>query len=117
MKELPVSILPQGTRIVTRVQVKTDRERSHKPVGAVAEIVVAPTDHLHSYRVRFAEGGELLARRTPGTRGLARSAGADPAAGRLGVAVTLRSALVSRQYAPFVISYTRYNAIEKRMKS
>jgi len=56
-------VIALGTRTVTRIEVKTDLARSHKPVGAVAEIVVVPTDHLHSYRVRFADGAEAMLRR------------------------------------------------------
>lgn len=52
-----------GTRIVTRVEVKSDLARANKPVGAVAEVVLLPTDHLHSYRVRFADGAEAMLRR------------------------------------------------------
>lgn len=40
----PNLVLPVGTRIVTRVEVKTDAARALRPVGAVAEIVVIPAD-------------------------------------------------------------------------
>jgi hypothetical protein len=59
----PNLILPVGTRIVTRVEVKTDAARALRPVGAVAEIVAVPTDALHSYRVRFPDGAEASVRR------------------------------------------------------
>jgi hypothetical protein len=59
----PHLILPVGTRIVTRVEVKTDAARTLRPVGAVAEIIVVPTDALHSYRVRFPDGAEASIRR------------------------------------------------------
>jgi hypothetical protein len=45
---------------VTRVEVKTDAARALRPVGAVAEIVVAPADALHSYRVRFLFAKDVL---------------------------------------------------------
>jgi hypothetical protein len=59
----PNLILPVGTRIVTRVEVKTDAARALRPVGAVAEIVEVPADALHSYRVRFPDGAEASIRR------------------------------------------------------
>jgi hypothetical protein len=59
----PNLIVPVGTRIVTRVEVKTDAGRALRPVGAVAEIVAVPTDALHSYRVRFPDGAEASVRR------------------------------------------------------
>jgi uncharacterized protein len=59
----PNLVLPVGTRIVTRVEVKTDAARALRPVGAVAEIVAVPTDALHSYRVRFPDGAEASVRR------------------------------------------------------
>src|SRR5438477_1731130 len=59
----PNLVLPVGTRIVTRVEVKTDAARALRPVGAVAEIIAAPADALHSYRVRFPDGAEAPIRR------------------------------------------------------
>jgi hypothetical protein len=59
----PNLVLPVGTRIVTRVEVKTDAARAQRTVGAVAEIVAAPIDALHSYRVRFPDGAEASIRR------------------------------------------------------
>jgi uncharacterized protein len=59
----PQLILPVGTRIVTRSEVRADTERPHRPVGSVAEIIAVPVDTLHSYRVRFADGGEASLRR------------------------------------------------------
>jgi PNKP adenylyltransferase domain, ligase domain len=38
-------------------------ERAHRPVGFVAEIIGVPVDALHSYRVRFSNGGEVSLRR------------------------------------------------------
>jgi len=59
----PQLILPVGTRIVTRSEVRADTERPHRPVGSVAEIIGVPVDALHSYRVRFADGSEASLRR------------------------------------------------------
>lgn len=59
----PNLVLPVGTRIVTRVEVKTDAARALRPVGAVAEIIAVPADALHSYRVRFPDGAEASLRR------------------------------------------------------
>ena len=59
----PNLVLPVGTRIVTRVEVKTDAARALRLVGAVAEIVAVPADALHSYRVRFPDGAEASIRR------------------------------------------------------
>jgi predicted nucleotidyltransferase len=59
----PNLVLPVGTRIVTRVEAKTDAARAQRPVGAVAEIIAVPPDEFHSYRVRFADGAEASLRR------------------------------------------------------
>jgi hypothetical protein len=59
----PNLVLPVGTRVVTRGEVKTDAERAQRMVGAVGEIVAAPVDALHSYRVRFPDGAEASIRR------------------------------------------------------
>ena len=59
----PNLVLPVGTRVVTRVEAKTDAARALRPVGAVAEIVAIPIDALHSYRVRFPDGAEASLRR------------------------------------------------------
>jgi hypothetical protein len=56
-------VVPLGTRIVTRAEVRVDRERAHRMVGSVAEIVGLPADALHRYRVRFADGAEASLRR------------------------------------------------------
>jgi len=59
----PQLVLPVGTRVVTRVEVRVATERAHRPVGSVAEIVAVPADALHRYRLRFADGGEASLRR------------------------------------------------------
>jgi predicted nucleotidyltransferase len=60
---LPALVLPTGTRVVTRVEIRADAERAHRPVGSVAEIVGLPADALHRYRIRFADGAEASVRR------------------------------------------------------
>ena len=59
----PNLVLPVGTRVVTRIELKTDAARALRPVGAVAEIIAVPVDALHSYRVRFPDGAEASVRR------------------------------------------------------
>jgi predicted nucleotidyltransferase len=56
-------ILPTGTQVVTRVEIKDAAGRILAPRGAVGEVVKAPDDGSHSYRVRFASGVEAALRR------------------------------------------------------
>lgn len=49
-------ILPAGTQVVTRTPAR--RAGRDVPAGAVGEIVAAPADATHAYRVRFADGTE-----------------------------------------------------------
>lgn len=63
MAPAPTLVLPLGTRVVTRVEVRARSERGHRPVGAVAEIVGLPADALHRYEVRFADGAVARVRR------------------------------------------------------
>jgi predicted nucleotidyltransferase len=51
-------ILPVGTQVVARVEVRGGSGRVMHPKGAVGMIVVSPADHLHNYRVRFPDGFE-----------------------------------------------------------
>src|SRR4051812_14369919 len=56
-------ILPVGTQVVARVEVKgTDGKPVH-PRGAVGVVIQAPADYWHSYRVRFPDGFEASFRR------------------------------------------------------
>ena len=57
-------ILPPGTQVVTRVAVTAEDGQVQQPQGAVGVIVKSPTDHVHSYRVRFPDGSETAMRRT-----------------------------------------------------
>jgi uncharacterized protein len=56
-------ILPAGTQVVTRVEIKDAAGQTLAPRGAVGEIVKAPDDGSHSYRVRFVNGVEAALRR------------------------------------------------------
>lgn len=53
-----VLIVPIGTQIVTRIACRALNSRHDYPPGAVGVIVESPTDHTHSYRVRFPDGQE-----------------------------------------------------------
>jgi len=56
-------ILSAGTQVVTRVEIKDAAGHILAPRGAVGEIVKAPDDGSHSYRVRFVNGVEAALRR------------------------------------------------------
>ncbi len=60
----PNMILPPGTQVVTRVAVKVAGHELWQPEGAVAVITKSPADHVHAYRVRFADGSETPLQRT-----------------------------------------------------
>jgi uncharacterized protein len=51
-------IVPLGTQIVSRIEIKTATGETLCPIGAVGVIIKAPTDHSHSYRVQFTNGVE-----------------------------------------------------------
>lgn len=59
----PNMILPAGTQVVTRAAIVPIGGGDARHAGDVAEIVAAPTDHTHAYRLRFADGVEVMARR------------------------------------------------------
>jgi len=56
-------ILPTGTQVVTRVEIKDASGQVLCPLGAVGEIIKAPDDGSHSYRVRFVNGVEAALHR------------------------------------------------------
>src|SRR5262245_33618852 len=56
-------ILPTGTQVVTRVEIKDAAGQVLCPRGAVGEIIKAPDDGSHTYRVRFVNGVEAALRR------------------------------------------------------
>lgn len=62
MKNLHL-ILPVGTQVVTRRAVATGAGVPICPAGAVGEVVGAPADYSHAYRVRLPDGVEVSLRR------------------------------------------------------
>ena len=56
-------IIPSGTQVVTRVELRDAAGVLLRPRGAVGVVVAAPADASHAYRVRFADGGEAALRR------------------------------------------------------
>jgi predicted nucleotidyltransferase len=56
-------ILPAGTQVVTRIEIKDTAGYVLAPRGAVGEIVKAPDDGSHSYRVRFTNNVEAALHR------------------------------------------------------
>lgn len=56
-------ILPTGTQVVTRVEIKNSAGEILCPRGAVGEIIKSPDDGTHSYRVRFLNGVEAALQR------------------------------------------------------
>src|SRR5437870_2895065 len=52
-------ILPVGTRVVTRREVRSAAGEVLCPVGAMGIVVKAPVDSSHSYRVRLPSGAEV----------------------------------------------------------
>lgn len=55
----PHLILPAGTQVVSRIEVRDARGAVLCPAGAVGVIVRAPADGTHSYRVRLPDGREV----------------------------------------------------------
>jgi uncharacterized protein len=56
-------ILPVGTQVVTRVEVKTAAGKVACLCGAVGEIVRAPTDNSHTYQIQLPTGVQVNLRR------------------------------------------------------
>jgi uncharacterized protein len=56
-------IIPLGTQIVSRVEIKSVLSESLCPIGAVGVITKAPTDNSHAYRVQFTNGVEAALHR------------------------------------------------------
>jgi predicted nucleotidyltransferase len=56
-------IIPVGTQVVVRRAVTTGAGTPVCPAGAVGEVVAAPTDRSHAYRVRLPDGAEVSLRR------------------------------------------------------
>ncbi|HKH45876.1 MAG TPA: nucleotidyltransferase domain-containing protein [Thermoanaerobaculia bacterium] len=59
----PHLILPIGTQVVSRVELRDSRGNVICPAGAVGEVIQAPLDGTHSYRVRLPDGREVAFQR------------------------------------------------------
>lgn len=62
-KARPSLIVPVGTQVIVRVAVRVAGGGGVQPRGAAGEIIAAPADAAHSYRVRFPDGSEASLRR------------------------------------------------------
>jgi predicted nucleotidyltransferase len=60
----PELMLPTGTQVVTRVDLRDGAGNVVRPRGTVGVIVESPADARHAYRVRFADGAEASLRRS-----------------------------------------------------
>jgi uncharacterized protein len=56
-------ILPVGTAVVMRAEVRSKSGELVVPAGAVGVVISAPLDPQHQYRIRFTGGEEVSARR------------------------------------------------------
>lgn len=56
---VPEWILPVGTHVVIRTEIRNGRGETLCPAGAVGKIVRAPVDGTHAYRILFPDGREL----------------------------------------------------------
>ncbi len=59
----PNLIFPVGTQVVTLVDVSGAGGSAPHPRGTVGVVVKSPTDHEHSYRVRFPDGRDAALKR------------------------------------------------------
>jgi len=59
----PHLIIPAGTQVVSRVELRDTAGEVTCPVGAAGVVVRAPEDATHSYRVRLPDGREVSLRR------------------------------------------------------
>ncbi len=59
----PPPVLPVGTQVVSRAEVRGADGRPVHPGGSVGVVVQAPSDYWHSYRVRFLDGFEAALKR------------------------------------------------------
>lgn len=101
----PNLLLPVGTHVLTRREVRTGAGMPIAPAGAAGEIVAAPADARHAYRVRFPDGREASLRRDeltlrrPDARDALAAAGDDLLRGHdLFRHVVLRVVVGSRAY-------------------
>jgi predicted nucleotidyltransferase len=51
-------LLPTGTQVVSRVEIRGAHGRAIHPAGVVGIVTASPADHLHTYTVRFPDGFE-----------------------------------------------------------
>jgi predicted nucleotidyltransferase len=56
-------MIPVGTQVVSRVEIKGADGKPVHPEGVVGVIISSPIDHEHAYRVRFPDGAEAYLRR------------------------------------------------------
>jgi len=56
-------ILPIGTQVVSRTEIRWADGRALHPAGVVGVITSSPVDHQHAYRVRFPDGFEAALKR------------------------------------------------------
>jgi uncharacterized protein len=56
-------ILPVGTQVVTRVEIKGKDGKPMRPKGTVGRITKAPVDQLHTYAIQLPDGTEVRMRR------------------------------------------------------
>ena len=59
----PNLIIPAGTQIVSRIEIKGNDDRLLCMAGSVGVIVKSPTDNSHAYRVRLPNDAEITLRR------------------------------------------------------
>ena len=53
-------IIPVGTQVVTRVEVRDVGGKRMFPIGATGVVVQSPADAMHAYRVKFPDGYEAM---------------------------------------------------------
>ena len=61
--EKPVLIVPFGTQIVLREELKVLNENRFQPKGTVGVISSLPSDAFHAYKIKFPDGSEAMANR------------------------------------------------------
>lgn len=52
----PNLILPEGTQVVTLIEIRDHSGQATRSIGAVGKIVKSPTDNTHSYVIQFPDG-------------------------------------------------------------
>ena len=59
----PHLIVPVGTQVVSRIEVKNKQDRVLCLQGGLGVIIQSPTDNSHSYRIRLPNDVEITLRR------------------------------------------------------